>query len=37
VLAIGGFVIAGDTPRADASAEKVAAFYADNYSQPRSP
>jgi hypothetical protein len=32
VLAIAGFVIAGDTPRSDASAEKVAAFYADNYS-----
>ena len=32
MLAIAGFVIAGDTPRTDASAEKVAAFYADNYS-----
>jgi len=32
VLAIAGFMIAGDTPRSDASAEKVAAFYADNYS-----
>jgi hypothetical protein len=32
VLAIVGFVIAGDTPRSDASAEKVAAFYTDNYS-----
>jgi hypothetical protein len=32
VLAIAGFVIAGDTPRSDASAEEVAAFYADNYS-----
>ena len=32
VLAIVGFMIAGDTPRSDASADKVAAFYADNYS-----
>jgi hypothetical protein len=32
VLTILSFVIAGDTPRSDASAEKVAAFYADNYS-----
>jgi hypothetical protein len=32
VLAIVAFIMAGDTPRSDASAEKVAAFYADNYS-----
>jgi len=32
LLAIAGFMIAGDTPRSDASAEAVATFYADNYS-----
>jgi MFS family permease len=31
-LAILGFAIAGDTPRSDASAQKVAAFYAENSS-----